>query len=412
MEHKNSWIVSTSRLGKIMLLLSLSVAFLDIKNIITYGIMSAWIAVAAGKFLLGQPAMQKYPALAPISEIYGKWGLFTGNVSSRKSIVSTFLFYNFGSRVVIYIYTLQLILVGATESRFFSTNAMTFVNGLSAAGIFYLFGPKAITYSTIAACLSWIYSVIGVVARSGFVDFFKQLEFHDLSFGVGYVLLYFLCLPRKWKLRDYVLCVMVALIVVCANKRIGLAALAAAWLVWFVLLRVKMENRRKLLRIGSLCAIAACYLFVVMILEGWMVSIADAVGVNVMGRNYYYEALASHCDFVPWFLGLGRNASATLFTTDYAYMNVGNVHSDILRMYAECGFVLFGLWLAVYWWFLPRALEKKFGNRAMEFFLICTIYTFIVYTTDNTELYLVNQYFYMLAPMTCAIKWKPKTSKT
>ena len=113
MEHKNSWIVSTSRLGKIMLLLSLSVAFLDIKNIITYGIMSAWIAVAAGKFLLGQPAMQKYPALAPISEIYGKWGLFTGNVSSRKSIVSTFLFYNFFGYISIlriFIYFLSIIL--------------------------------------------------------------------------------------------------------------------------------------------------------------------------------------------------------------------------------------------------------------------------------------------------------------
>ena len=35
----------------------------------------------------------------------------------------------------------------------------------------------------------------------------------------------------------------------------------------------------------------------------------------------------------------------------------------------------------------------------MEFFLLSTVYTFIVYATDNTELYLVNQYFYMLITM-------------
>lgn len=410
MEQKNGGGVSTTLLGKIALVLSLSVAFMQLSNLVTYGIMSAWIAIAAGKYLLGLPAMQKYSSAAPISAAYRKWGFSAEKADRRESVISTFLFYNFGSRVVIYIYTLLLIIVGATESRFLSTNAMTFVNGLSAASIFYLFGFKAVVFSTVAACLSWVWSVLGVLSRSGLTEFFKQLEFHDLSFGVGYVLLYFLCLPRKWKTKDYFLCAAVALIIVCAYKRIGLAALAVAWLVWFTIRRVKAENRGKLLKIGSLCAIAVCYLFVVMILEGWLVAIADAVGVNVMGRNYYYEALASHCEFAPWFLGLGRNASATLFTTDYVHMNVGNVHSDILRMYAECGFVLFGLWLLVYWWFLPRALEKKFGYRAMEFFLICTIYTFIVYTTDNTELYLVNQYFYMLMPMACAIKCKPKKS--
>ena len=48
---------------------------------------------------------------------------------------------------------------------------------------------------------------------------------------------------------------------------------------------------------------------------------------------------------------------------------------------------------------MPKAIDKKYGYRAMEFFLLCTVYTFVVYATDNTELYLVNQYFYMLMPM-------------
>lgn len=35
----------------------------------------------------------------------------------------------------------------------------------------------------------------------------------------------------------------------------------------------------------------------------------------------------------------------------------------------------------------------------MEFFILCNLYTFVVYLTDNTELYLVNQFFYILMPL-------------
>ena len=56
-----------------------------------------------------------------------------------------------------------------------------------------------------------------------------------------------------------------------------------------------------------------------------------------------------------FFLGYGRNAMNIMFSEEYSYMRVGNIHSDILRMYMETGFVLFVLWVFNYFiYFLPH----------------------------------------------------------
>lgn len=387
-------------LSMVLLFVTLSVAFLQIGTVFTFPLVVMWIALAAGKLVANLPVVRsKYP-LEVVRKKLTSWGVQTENHRRQNSVLGTFLTWNFGSQVAIWLYTILLVVFGMTESRFLSSNIMTFVNGLSAVSILYLFGRRGVNVSIAALCMAWFISLVRAFVAPAFEDFWKNLELHDIAFGAGYILLYYVFCHKKWDLFHASACGVVALLILLAFKRIGLAALALTVILWAVLRYVKKETaRRKILFWGSTVAIVLCYLFVVMIVEGWLIAILNAMGIHPMGRNYYYEALSEHCEISLWFPGLGRNASATLFTTDYAYMRVGNVHSDILRMYAECGFVLFGLWLLVFWVFLPKAIDKKYGYRAMEFFLLCTVYTFIIYATDNTELYLVNQYFYMLIPM-------------
>ena len=382
----------------IVLFATMSVAFLQIQTIFTFPLVAMWIALAAGKLISNLPfACRKFPL---IREKLSQWGEKTAQNSRAKGVLQTFVTWNFGSQVAIYLYTILLVIFKVTESRFLSTNIMTFINGLSAVSILYLFGKRGVNVSIAALCLAWIISLVRVFVAPAFDSFWKNLELHDISFGAGYILLYYVFCHKRWNAFHITCCSIVVLLILLSFKRIGLAALGLTIILWMILRYIKKEtNRRKILFWGGIAAICICYLFVAMIKEGWLIAILNAMGIHTMGRNYYYEALASHFQFSPLFLGLGRNASATLFTTDYAFMRVGNVHSDILRMYAECGFILFGLWLAVYWIALPKAIDKKYGYRAMEFFLLCTVYTFVVYATDNTELYLVNQYFYMLMPM-------------
>lgn len=384
----------------ILLILSLAISFCDLDIAITYPIMAFWVLLAIVKLVLNWDRVsQKWPCHT-LRRIMLRLGVDLEPDPSRKEPLVCFLQYNFGSRLAIHEYTVLLVCFGLTQSRFLSSNITSYVNALSAISVVYLFGRKGVRCGILALILAWGISVCGFLLDTGFEDLLAKLELHDISFGAGYVFLYYVLLKHKWTKWDISVFALICAIILLAYKRIGLAGLLLTVLVSVMLKLIKRQDvRRRTVRIGSICAIAGCYLFVLLILEGWIWDIFDFFHVNLMGRNYYYQALAGLSSFQPTFLGLGRNACATLFTTDYAFMNVGNVHSDILRMYVECGYLLFGGWLWVYWWGLPRALEKRFGYQAMEFFVLCNLYTFVVYLTDNTELYLVNQFFYILMPL-------------
>lgn len=142
---------------------------------------------------------------------------------------------------------------------------------------------------------------------------------------------------------------------------------------------------------------AFCFLFLQFTMNPGIREIASALSVGMSGREYYYEALQPYVRNEITFLGLGRNAVQVIMTEDFPWFQVGNVHSDIFRMYAECGFILFSLWLLWYLVIMVRSAIRKFGLPVGEFVFLLTVYTFIVYFTDNTELYLMNQYFYILA---------------
>lgn len=384
----------------ILLMLTLAVAFLQISNRYTFPLMAMWIALAAGKLVANiEPVRAKIP-LVWLRKILEALGIQTENKRKLTGVVKTFLAWNFGSQVAVYLYTILLVVFEMTKAEYLSTNAMTFINGLSAASVLYLFGKRGVYVSFAAICVAWFISVIRAFVAPEFEDFWKNFELHDISFGAGYILLYYLFAHKQWNRLHMVCCAVVVLLIALAYKRIGIAALVLTVVVWAVLRLPKTEKVRRIILIcGSVAAIFVCYLFVWTIVDGWLIETFEKLGINPMGRNHYFTTLAKHCKYAISFLGLGRNASATLFTTKYSYFLVGNVHSDILRMYAECGFVLFGLWLSVFWLILPRTIGKKYGYRSMEFFVLATVYTFIVYSTDNTELYLVNQYYYMLVCM-------------
>ena len=78
------------------------------------------------------------------------------------------------------------------------------------------------------------------------------------------------------------------------------------------------------------------------------------------------------------FYGLGRNACQVILKEDFPYFRVGNVHSDILRMYVESGFWMFSVWLIYYLIIMPKYIERKIGTKSSKFVMAVTLYTFIV----------------------------------
>ena len=124
-----------------------------------------------------------------------------------------------------------------------------------------------------------------------------------------------------------------------------------------------------------------------------------------MGRTYYWRALAERCVFSPAFLGLGRNYSYLLFSSELSYMRVGAAHSDILKMYAENGFFMFAYWLWHYLLQMTKRYKKRFSiNSAVVYFGI-SIYLFTMYLTDNVETYFASILFSIIIPVCHALRY-------
>jgi hypothetical protein len=82
------------------------------------------------------------------------------------------------------------------------------------------------------------------------------------------------------------------------------------------------------------------------------------------------------------------------------------VHSDIIKMFFEIGFVPFLGWLYFNLVFAAKCFEKEYGKSAAIFYLITMAYTFALYLTDNTENYFVCIVIRSIMPMGYAIASK------
>ena len=116
-------------------------------------------------------------------------------------------------------------------------------------------------------------------------------------------------------------------------------------------------------------------------------------------------------EFKVSFLGLGRNVVGEILASEYRYLHVAGVHSDLIKMYAENGFVMYGLWLWYYLYKITTLYKKKYGYNPAVLYFALTIFMFILYATDNTENYYVCQIISISIPAAYAIKSKVEKDK-
>lgn len=369
-----------NKIKEILLIITLTLAFSEylgdsltrVSDGLTYSCLLLWIVAAVVKH-----AVTKKPSCTNIE---------------KNIVAGVFVKENMKIRVIIYVYTLILIFSGITENRFFSTNFQTFINGCSACAIIYIFGKKALKYSSIALVLAYVGAIsISIVKHTYF------FEFHDLAYGVGFLIIYYAFQKNKYTAGELLTFLVAIIVTILAAKRIAMLGLLAVLLLNFAVRSTKVKNREKLIKQAMVGTVLVIYAFVLLVSFGgfWKLTMFDNTDFTA-GRSAYYKVFYDFTKFSPMFLGLGRNAMNVIFKEDFYWFKVANIHSDILRMYAECGFWIFGLWLVYFFIKIPNKVKSVFGYRAYEGYAMCTIYLFITYLTDNTELYKVTQYFYIL----------------
>ena len=313
--------------------------------------------------------------------------------------------------VVIHVYTIALILLGMIEKKYLTTNLTVYVPAILSVTVIYLFGASAFKITYIALMLSWVLSFFCSITVGGVsvvMDAIKQgyfgysvrnyLELHDMVFGLGYVILFISFTKKKADRYSIFLTITSTLIILLGVKRIQIAALLLIFLINIVFKFISVKLQYKLSTLGCMVFFLGSYIFIYLMSDESIVRSISEI-VDMKGRNYYYTTILELSEFKITYPGIGRNVITRLLTTKYDYMHVGGVHSDIIKMYVENGFMLFGFWLWYYLVHIRHFFLKVYGYKAAIVYSIFAIYTFILYFTDNVEIYFITQMMNMILMM-------------
>ena len=87
-----------------------------------------------------------------------------------------------------------------------------------------------------------------------------------------------------------------------------------------------------------------------------------------------------------------------------------SIHSNIISMYSEVGFILFFIWIIYIFWISTKILKRYSAKEAIECYLLVSIFMFILYFTDNTLTYNTTQMLYFLVPLVVNYHYKVDVS--
>lgn len=338
-------------------------------------------------------------------------GISSGDGAFR-SISKLFMY----PKLAVWTYGIALFVFGIAPVQYASTGFTQLLSIFLPLSALYLFGAKTVDYIFWAALISFIPQVYFTCAADGldspmnwlysFIDdsVSNPFENHEITFTAAFLFTYYVGIDRYKKEKDVLKIAACIFMLLLGFKRILVLSIGAAFGLIWICNRISQKSADTLLRLASACLLIGCWVFLVAIYNGIFFDITEALGVNMMGRNYYYAQIASVTEFSPSFLGLGLNAVSNMLTTTYSYMRVGGVHSDILKYYAEIGFIGFALWSWFYLLKLPKMIELRFGPGSAYAMRIINVLAFVTYFTDNIDIYLGSQLLYVAIPIVFAMR--------
>lgn len=341
--------------------------------------------------------------------------------SGKHNKISLFIKIYFIPKLLIHLYTIVLMLLGKVEWKYFSSNLTVYVPTLLAVLSVYLFETKALKYNIYALIISWLTSIGTSLLIKGpgiFVYAIKQayfdtatnqsinyLELHDMMLALGFIAVFYYVAQLKMTKSSFFMLFSVILMMILGMKRIAVLGVILVIVMHAIIKRSSKKWQYKMCLIAGVIAIVVCYLFIYILASGDLFfDILSRFGIHPMGRNYYYKAIMNYAEFDVSFLGIGRNAITYILNNELSYLRVGGVHSDIIKMYVENGFVMFGIWLWYYLIKVTQIYKNHFGVKSAVMYFMLTAYNFILYFTDNVEIYFTCQILSVILPIIYAIK--------
>lgn len=227
------------------------------------------------------------------------------------------------------------------------------------------------------------------------------LELSDVGLSLGFLTLYYLFWHGTSKI-DYRHFILLCLIFYFCFKRIALGAFAIS-MAYIIVFNKLLDKKNRLMKIWELSGIFICLGIVYLMMDSSFTNWMWAHGINVMGRDNLYRFFRPYYNFYPSFFGRGSGFTAKLLLSGVQVVEgtintAAAIHSDILRVYIEYGFIGSILWYGYYLLYLPSRFKKKDFMHG-EVVFACTLYAFVIYITDNSTYYTLFQILYMIIPL-------------
>lgn len=393
--QSNSYKINNLRILGIIYIVLFSIAFLqrlgnkEINYFIRYIIAAFWILLSFIQLIKNNGRVIKY-----------------------KQEMAFFLKMFIRPYVAIGIYNLFLFVFGFANHEFAGrciSNIVTmFITILVSFSTIYLLKDKTLKYTIISIAISFLIVILYNLVTLGpsvftnvFYTFINNtdtvnvFEVHDLTFAMGLILIAYVYFRKKITVNDLITCTLALFIMMIGFKRIQLLAIALIVMYMTIVRRLKERFRNKLMIITCYAIIISCYLYIFIIKNGYFDNLINSLGINTMGRIYFYDWISNFFEFSPKFLGLGLGATSKMMELDTQW-SISAIHSDILRMYVELGFVGYAVWALYYLKYCYKSILNKYAFIDAELYFILTLYLFILYFTDNTYNYFATQYIYMV----------------
>ena len=213
------------------------------------------------------------------------------------------------------------------------------------------------------------------------------------AFAFGVFAIYY-AHKRRWKMFTLAM-----IFVYLAEKRIAILAVIAS-LILLGILWLFRYSKKLLLGFWGI-VIGVIYAYIYLIYSGTMEAFCWGANINTNGRVEIYSRMAQEFEFSMGFSGAGLGIVEQLLE----YWNVpmyGNLHNDLLKFYIELGFLGLLIYLLSFG-MMFYLVEKLYGKSQMGFFFAMSVYSILLFATDNVSIYMIylipmySTFFAMLA---------------
>lgn len=277
---------------------------------------------------------------------------------------------------------------------------------LSMAGFVYVFGERSLWLNLSAMIAANLVTIVGMIIDGGIATYLSELwtlittfagevgpliqraEIHELTFALGIYIVFYIINWKKVKKNRMgrILFIPTLFCFLSGFKRIGIAAVAAAVIVYAVLKMLTQKSKKNYWIIFmSFVSTGLAFAYICLIKAGIYEYLTTRFGIDTMGRLDLSIMIDRYYWIGPDYIGNGIGFIKEMFNelanrgfTIYA------LHCDILKIYIELGFWGFWLWMLCYFPIRTCKVSRWQGKRGGITCLCCCIYVLATAAADNT----------------------------